>query len=517
MVTVEDLILEEEPTEEEAPPWWIQHQQQLGWWALALGALGLFFITRSAGGLPLLVYLGAMVTVLSVLSWGVLIALWGRLLRIGLTAVGVAILLSLPMLAVVPIQLSAYGDGPGHYAEFRSLLVDQGFEVQSSLISPLLIPDEEIAPIVVVMGVERPYQKWERRGLVEFVEKGGVLILADDFGHGNSIARDLSEAADDEVSVQFFSAPLYPGLRSRFLFSDPALHNSSALVPVIANLNGEQFLLISNIPTGLRVAGPIIYLANSTNDSVIDQNDSGTIDLFDKTGPIEMIVEIKLGEGRVVFCSDPSMFIDQMIGLEQNAEFTMALFHELGAAERTIIFEESRHLLTSEKSTFDWLNRPLGGLAATGLGIIGIVITLTRSSLFAPAVVGICLIAATWLLANAPAKGDMTHKQNLHKRQGGLFQMSPRLIRRRVKRLVLEAMETDLGIDREFRSKNPDNVVRRKIGNQVLARIYFDHHEAMSEQDCIEALNWLQNFRDQQRKDEEDDFGVDAKIIEPPG
>jgi len=498
--------------------WLAGHQQPIGWTLLGLGFAGFLFLTLFIQSLSFIPFVLILVLVLFSLIVGFAAALWGGPKRVTLTLLTLALVLSPPVLLTGPYHLTAYENGGDDLLQFRNLLNDQdGWQFRSELISPALVADEHDPSILVIMGVERPFHEWEIEILVEYVRDGGVMFLADDFGHAGPLARSLSNASAADVSVQFVSSPLYPGLRARHLFSDPALHNSTALVPIEAQFGSQKYIVATNIPAGLNAVGPVTYLANSTNDSIIDRNDSGTIDILDETGPIEVVVEMEVEDGRVVFCSDPSIFINEMLYLEDNAAFTVALFEYLGAAERSLIIDESRHpLLNVEDGAIKGvISNPGAALATPGTGLLRGMVALTRSATFAPLLVGICLLVAAWLLGGAPAKGDMMHRHDLSGRQGGPVQISPATIQNRVKKMVLKAMEEDLGIDKGYRRNHTDREVRKKIGHRVLSMIYYDHHIPLREEDCFRALQWLEDFRqDEEDENDEDDGLLEEVIIE---
>ena len=126
------------------------------------------------------------------------------------------LLISIAMAYVVPgqTQQSAYGDEWNDLGSFRGELNEMGVETTALVSSPLLLSDldhpEET--IFIISGVERDtislprftggddivqfsegdgYTSSEIAAIKEFVERGGTVILMDDFGYSSNLAGEF--------------------------------------------------------------------------------------------------------------------------------------------------------------------------------------------------------------------------------------------------------------------------------------------------------------------------------------
>lgn len=143
--------------------------------------------------------------------------------------------------------------------------------------------------------------------LSSYLKEGGTLVLADDFGSGNSILEGL-------------------GLLSRFsrrLVVDPLFRGKASVLPKTVNLSGSLAQINSlmfNYPTSLQIeTGEAGILATSSSFSYFEDSLNGQTDK--KTGPFSMIAEFSYGKGRIYLVSDSSLFINSMLKEEENGKF----------------------------------------------------------------------------------------------------------------------------------------------------------------------------------------------------
>ena len=126
------------------------------------------------------------------------------------------LVLSIAMTYVVPgqTQQSAYGDEWNDLGAFRAELNDMGIETTALVSSPLLLSDIDHPEqtIFVVSGVERDtislprftgdddviqfsegdgYTSSEIVAIQDFVDRGGTVMLMDDFGYSSNLAAEF--------------------------------------------------------------------------------------------------------------------------------------------------------------------------------------------------------------------------------------------------------------------------------------------------------------------------------------
>ncbi len=166
--------------------------------------------------------------------------------------------------------------------------------------------------LLAVIGPSIEFSQAESKGIRSFVEAGGALLLADDFGTGNSLLRELN------VSARFSGHPIadlyYYGKDHTFpLVSDFATN------PLTANLT----TVILNRPSYIEIRNSteVTTLASSSPFSFVDLTaehfplENETIDSY------PVIASVNIGNGTLVLVSDPSMFINDMVGLYDNMPF----------------------------------------------------------------------------------------------------------------------------------------------------------------------------------------------------
>lgn len=297
----------------------------------------------------------------------------------GLLAGLVLVILLLPALAPAPEQLSAYRSGPGELGALKRL-ASAKHETGSLVGSPLVldgVPAEDT--LLVIAGVEREYRASEIAAIEAFVDRGGSLIVADDFGFGNGLAI--------RYGVQV--------ARARLL--DERFRTNASVVEVNASLRGQHFALLLNEPSAFPTAcgGPGV-VACSSNHSFLDMDgDAQRTPGVDLGGPLAVAVE----RGRVLLLSDPGILTDRMLAEADNALFVEAVFALLLPHGGKVIFDESRHPAGLES-----------GFAALFAGLT----VPVRDPVLAPLVLGAIagLVALGWF-ALRPAEALHIHRPRL--------------------------------------------------------------------------------------------------------
>jgi len=198
----------------------------------------------------------------------------------------------------------------------------------------------------------------ELEQLNSFVTRGGRLVLADDYGHGNHILE-------------------YLGLKARFsgqTLLDPLANHKNKYFPRITHLEPSPLTsntssLVLNHATCLLNVAEANTLALSSSFSFLDLNGSGVWEEGEPTGPLPVISQHNLGDGQVILVSDPSLFINSMETIEDNDSFIQNI-----AATTTGLYLDQSHLPTSELHQSKNLLTEIRGFLATPSGTSGLVI-----------------------------------------------------------------------------------------------------------------------------------------------
>ena len=232
------------------------------------------------------------------------------LLFVGIT------LLILPT-AIVTIKTSAqfsmFNPRWDGCSEFAKLLNERGSVV------PLMYPYNSIGlggykGILVIVGPNMEFSPLEAEEVKIFLENGGTLFLADDFGTGNSLLEKLG------INTRFSKEPL------KDLF-----YSKKSEFPVVVRIEEPELAvgvdkLILNVPSVIvSNKGEIL----SSKVSIVGKNM--------RSYPI--LVELKYKRGKIILLSDPSILINDMSNY--NRRFIVNLIDYIGSG--TFYFDESHH------------------------------------------------------------------------------------------------------------------------------------------------------------------------------
>lgn len=240
-------------------------------------------------------------------------------------------------------QLSAYSNDWNGLSKLRNN-IEKKYDTSCIISSPLILNETKNAErsLLLVIGVEKKYDDSEVRAIIDFVGKGGKVIIADDFGFANTISK--------VYGIEFYDKRLY----------DINYEGNTSFVKISANMSFGNYSLLLDRPTALKKykgneTKKLTYTVspkNQTNalsdkQSWIDENDDGAIDYTERlTEPVPIIIHVeKLEEpyGSIVFIADSSIFINEMWEKGDNAEFAKDLINHLLPKGGKIIFDESRH------------------------------------------------------------------------------------------------------------------------------------------------------------------------------
>ena len=246
-----------------------------------------------------------------------------------------------------PSQLSAWSGDWNDLSRFAADMRAEGYATQSLLSSPQALEGlsgaQRNATVLLIIGVERAYTEPEAKAIHEFARQGGRVLLADDFGHGNSAISGLQT-----VGASFFGQQLYDLNH----WEEPIHPHNASYVVADADLPGLGFtgqLLLSQ-PTALKVreGSKAIPLLRSSPAGFVDLDGDGFGDPDEGTyaiGGAVILAEAEIGSGRMLLLSDPSLFINSLYGELDNRDFARALIGYLaGGGNTTLLFDESRHL-----------------------------------------------------------------------------------------------------------------------------------------------------------------------------
>lgn len=220
-----------------------------------------------------------------------------------------------------------------------------GLSQMYSLVKPVRIGDfSELTTIdagstLFIIGPERHFTGDEARTAEDYLNRGGKIVVMDDFGSANTLLVRL------RMDVSFTGE----------LLADPLFKEKNHLIPKVRTEDGAKTLEL-NYPTTISNTEGVKILAWSSQFSYLADNleDDGT---EKPSGPFPVIVSTSYGSGEIVLVSDSSVFINGMIERADNQK----LLEEVASGQ---VFIDESHLsptqLTALNSLFRWYYWLLG-------------------------------------------------------------------------------------------------------------------------------------------------------------
>ncbi|WP_121820741.1 DUF4350 domain-containing protein [Halostella salina] len=254
----------------------------------------------------------------------------------------------------------AYNPAWDGASDLRTIADEQGTEsqiVRDTAAYDTLGPNETVA---VVLSPDEPYDANDTERVRTFVENGGTVVVAADFGaNGNDLLAGLG--ADARVD----GAPLRD---ERHYYRAPAL-------PVATNVSNHSLTsgvrrVTLNHGSAVNASGATVLIASSSY-GYLDRNGNDTIDDNETLASYPVATVERAGDGRVIAVSDPSILINAMLERTDNRAFAGNL---LGSADTVVLdYSHSEELpplvalqLTVQRSAV--LQVLLGVLGVLGVG-----------------------------------------------------------------------------------------------------------------------------------------------------
>jgi len=301
-----------------------------------------------------------------------------------------------------PSQLSAYDDDWNDISNFASDLDEDknGMHTIKTIVSrPAIInkiseieknsTKETInitTTVLVIVGVERSYSEFDSKAIYDFVKAGGKVIIADDSGYGNSAfygemgsldigvklranivqegcePKDASGLVGGVIEALGYDATgsSSPKCKPAQLYDanhwDEAIHPKNNSIAIIdadvprMNFNG-QLMMSSPSALSIQSGGAAEGLVWSSQKAFIDKNQDGEGGAGEGTfredsdNGVEVVAEANIGDGKVIFISDTSLFTNEYYNQLDNKEFLLSMVNYItGGEKHTLIFDESRHI-----------------------------------------------------------------------------------------------------------------------------------------------------------------------------
>lgn len=182
---------------------------------------------------------------------------------------------------------------------------------------------------LIVIGPGKTFTSAEGTIVGEFVRNGGELLLADDFGTGNSLLQKMG-------ATSRFSNQLVMDLSFE---KQPEFSVVYDLRPDSLTKNVSTLLL--NYPSSLTTNASTEVVAFSSIASWLDTNGDRLQEWGEPRGPFPIVAREHLGTGTILLLSDPSVLINGMASHMDNSVFGANLIDEVCNGRTAVYFDES--------------------------------------------------------------------------------------------------------------------------------------------------------------------------------
>ncbi|UIO99758.1 DUF4350 domain-containing protein [Halobaculum sp. CBA1158] len=226
-----------------------------------------------------------------------------------------------------PADFGVYDADWDGAADLRGVAEAAGADVSIATETTAYADADPNGTIAVVLAPDRPYDATDRRRVGRFVERGGTLLVAADFGgHGNDVAAAAG------ASARFDGRPLRD---ERNYHRAPALPIASNVTDAPETEGVDRLTL--NHGTAVVVDDSreeTAVLVRSSRFSYLDADGDGELDDDESLERRPVLVRQRVGAGTVYVLSDPSVFLNAMLERPGNERLAANLF---GAHERAIL------------------------------------------------------------------------------------------------------------------------------------------------------------------------------------
>ena len=197
-------------------------------------------------------------------------------------------------------------------SQFAKVLAERGNIVW--IMNPYNTLDLDEKGVLIVVGPDVDFSSLEIKAVSNFLNRGGTLLLADDFGTANTLIAGLG------IDWKFYDRPL-----------GDIFYDKRADFPVVVRIEDQKLSygvdkLVLNVPSVITGLEGAVF---SSKVSVVGG----------KRRSYPIMAETSYGEGRVILLSDPDIVINDM--MTENRNFVENLVAYLGSD--LFYFDDAHH------------------------------------------------------------------------------------------------------------------------------------------------------------------------------
>lgn len=202
----------------------------------------------------------------------------------------------------------------------------EGYDVFRLLSGPALLETGAVGQpaktLLVILAPQTGYTQAEVDAARAFLDAGGRILVADNFGQANSLTSTLGVVFERVRLVE-------PG------------SNQTAVT-----IDRDTYRITANAPTAVRPSPghAALVLGNSTTNSFLDRNGDGIVTAGDPPGPFSTALLVDMGPagGRLLALADPSVFQTGATKSLDDQAFRSQVLALLLPQGGTILVDESR-------------------------------------------------------------------------------------------------------------------------------------------------------------------------------
>jgi len=246
-----------------------------------------------------------------------------------------ALLISVPVLNTTKEDFSTYNTAWNGASDAKSLASHDGYTTRTVFVLSEIGSSGDGVLFMLNPNSSVGFSGSDASTLQSFVQNGGVLVLANDFGNGNAVLSGLGVLGEARFNGS--------------LLEDNVSKGVNAALPLITDVTASGLTagvheLYFNYGTALDVSGTnVTVLARSAPTSYLLAPAGGNATVNATTGAHPVLATLDYGNGHIVLLSDPSVFSNDMLGQADNQQLLTSMFANLtgGNTAVPIMFDES--------------------------------------------------------------------------------------------------------------------------------------------------------------------------------
>jgi len=258
------------------------------------------------------------------------------------TIIAMIIIGALDIIGITAPSTSVFNSKWDGASTIKTNLSKEGYVIKCLFSSPSILSEVEPPDVLIILRPTCRYTEEEVKAIVNYVQNGGGLLVADDYGFAHNIT--------EQFGVSYISQNLNTTLLEfKEYYKQPSLPVIKINIQYISNTSLEtqtSLKIVLNKATALKTttSSNIILLGSTSDESFLDTNNNEYLDTTEPQGPLPVAVAITYGKGKIIIVSDVSLFLNDMVNLEDNYSFLQIAVKWLsnGKENAVITFDESK-------------------------------------------------------------------------------------------------------------------------------------------------------------------------------